>query len=231
MKKDYANYILQENRKNYSLIARGFSLTRTYPWKETRFLFKKYLKPGDRVLDLGCGNGRYYPFFMEQKADYIGTDNSGELIKEAKKKYPQAEFITADALNLPFAENYFDAIFSVAVLHHIPSKELRLKFLQEARRALKPKGFLILTVWKPYRKKGRRLLLKYTILKLIGKTKLDFGDVFEPWGKSKVPLYRRHFSKREPVKLVRKAGFEIKEAGVIKNKKGDLQNIYIVAQK
>jgi len=231
MKQDYANYILQENRKNYNLIARNFSGTREYPREEIRFLFERYLKPNDRILDLGCGNGRYYPFCRDKKARYTGIDNSQELIKEAKRKHPEAQFITADAFSLPFAESYFDAVFSIAVFHHIPSKKLRLKFLCEAKRVLKLNGFLVLTVWKPYKQKGSALLFKYTILKLIGGSRLDFGDVFESWGKNKIPLYRRHFSKRELLRSVKETGLKIEESGLIKNKKGNLQNIYLVARK
>lgn len=231
MKKDYADYILQQNQKNYNRIAKDFSQTRRHPWEETRFLFERYLKPGDKSLDLGCGNGRYYPFFKQQKAEHIGVDNSKELIKQAQTKYPEAKFVAGDALSLPFCDNCFDAVFSMAVLHHIPSKDFRLKFLKEARRVLKPKGILILTVWKPWGQKGRVLLLKHTILKLMGKSKLDFGDVFEPWGKNKLLLYRRHFTKRELVKLAKQTGFKIEKAGLVKNKTGKLQNIYLVAKK
>lgn len=231
MKKDYANYILQENQKNYNLIAKDFSQTRQYPWEETQFLFEKYLQPRDKVLDLGCGNGRYYPIFFEKKTDYTGIDNSKGLIQECQKKYPKAEFIVADAFNLPFSDNYFDVIFSMAVLHHIPSKELRLKFFSEAKRVLRTKGILVLTVWRPCGKKGRGLLIKYMLLRVLGKTKLDFGDVFEPWGKDKILLYRRHFFKQELIKLAKRSGFTIKERGLIKNKTGKLQNIYLVAQK
>ncbi len=212
-------------RADYNLISGDFSRTRRYPWPEIKFLFDKVNK-GDRVLDLGCGNGRIYEFL--KGTDYTGADNSSKIIEEAKKKYPELKFIKAEALNLPFPDNSFDFVFSIAVLHHIPSKELRIDFLKEAKRVLKKKGKLVITVWKFHMKREKLLLLKYTILKILGKTKLDFKDILEPWGK-KTKRYYHWFSKRELVKLAEEAGFKVREPGFTKKK--NRKNIYLVVEK
>lgn len=230
MEKEYAEYLLKKTKEDYNLIAKEFSSKREEIWEETRFLFDDYLIPGEKILDLGCGNGRYFPLFERKNVDYIGIDNSEELIRIAREKYPQAKFQVANALNLPFPNNYFDKVYSIALLHHIPSDEFRIKSLKEIKRVLKPKGTLILTVWETHRLKERYLLLKYTILKLIGKSKLDWKDIFEPWGK-KINRYYHCFSKRELEGLVKKSDFKIRESGLIKNKKGNRQNIYIIAEK
>ena len=135
-----------------------------------------------------------------------------------------------NALNLSFPDNYFNDVYSIAVLHHLPSKELRLKFLNEARRVLQPGGLLILTVWKFYQIRQWLFLLKYTLLKIIGKSKLDWKDILEPWGK-KAERYYHWFSKKELEGLIKETGFEIEKSGIIKNKKGNRQNIFIVAKK
>ncbi len=225
MDKEYAKCLLNKVREDYNLISGDFSRTRRYPWPEIKFLFD-YAKKGDKVLDLGCGNGRFCQFL--KGTDYTGADISSGLIKEAKKRHPKLEFIEADALNLPFSDNSFDVVLSIAVLHHIPSKELRIRFLKEARRVLKEKGKIIITVWKFHRKKDRFLLLKYTILKILGKTRLDFKDILEPWGK-KTERYYHWFSKRELVKLAEEAGFKAKGSGFTKKK--NRENIYLVAEK
>ncbi len=230
MKRNYAKYLLEKTRKDYNLIAEDFSRTRNKPWQEIKFLIDDYIKRKDKVLDLGCGNGRLYELLKRRNIDYIGVDSSKELIKLAKKKYPEAEFRKAEALNLPFFDNYFDKVYTIAVFHQIPSEELRLQFLKETKRVLKKKGKLILTVWKIKRKKEALLLLKYTILRIIGKSKLDFKDVFKPWGE-KTERYYHIFSKRELSKLIKKAGFSIKEIGVVKNERGNRQNIYTIAEK
>jgi len=181
-------------------------------------------------LDLGCGNGRYFSLCRLKDIEYFGIDNAENLIKEAKKNYPQAKFQVADALKIPFPDNYFDKVYSIAVFHQIPSKNYRLQFLKEIKRVLKKRGWAILTVWKFYRLKDWFLLIKYTILKLLGKSKLDFKDFFEPWGR-KTKRYYHWFSKRELIKLVKGAGFIIKDIGIVKNKRKNRRNIYLIIQK
>jgi len=203
MEKDYAEYLLKKTKEDYNLIAEDFSRTREEIWPEMRFLFDDYLMAGEKVLDLGCGNGRWFELFKEKKVDYVGVDFSEKLIEIAKKNYPQAKFQMTDVLNLPFPNNYFDKIYSIAVLHHIPSEEFRLKSLKEAKRVLKPEGLLILTVWRFHEPKELYLILKYTILKLIRRSKLDRKDIFEPWGK-KIKRYYHCFSKRELINLIKK---------------------------
>ena len=230
MDESFAKYLLEKTRKDYNKIAEDFSSKRREVWEEMKFLFDNYLVPGERVLDLGCGNGRWFRVFENKSVEYFGVDFSEKLIEIAKKNYPNGKFQVADALNLPFPDNYFDKIYSIAVLHHIPSKNFRLRFLKEAKRVLKPGGLFILTVWKFHQRKEISLLFKYTILKIIGKSKLDFKDIFEPWGKE-IERYYHCFSKRELMKLVKEANFKIESSGLVKNMKGNRQNIFLVAKK
>ena len=226
---EFAKFILEKTRENYNLIAKEFSATRREIWEELNFLFED-LKEGEKVLDLGCGNGRWYKVFKEKKADYFGLDNSEKLIEIAKENFPDAKFFIGDALNLPFQDNFFDKVYSIALFHHIPSDDFRIKVLEEAKRVLKPGGILILTCWKIHRLKEILAFLKYTFLKIIGRSKLDFKDIFLPWGK-KTLRYYHCFSKRELENLVKKAGFEILESGVVKNKRGNRQNYYLICKK
>ena len=229
MKKEFAQYLLDKTKNDYNLIAEDFSRTREKIWEETRFLFDNYLREKDRILDLGCGTGRYAELFKNKNMEYIGADIAEEQIKIARKKHPEAKFQTIDPLNLSFPDNYFDKIYSIAVFHCIPSKEYRAKFLEEIKRILKRDGLLILTVWKSNRWNWF-LLFKYTTLKLIGKSKMDFRDLLEPWGK-KTNRYYHWFSQRELIRLVKQAGFKILKSGIIKNKRGNRQNIYLIVQK
>lgn len=222
MDKNYAQYLLDKTRHDYNAIAGDFSRTRQYPWQGFEKL-AQYAKSGERVLDLGCGNGRLLDLLRNKKINYIGVDNSQALIEIARKKYPGADFRAGDALNLSFPDNSFDKICSIAVLHHIPSRDLRLRFLQEAKRTLKPEGLLILTVW-DLRRKKLWLNIKFGLLKILRKSKLDFGDVLVPW-QNKADRYVHCFSKRELRGAVRGAGLVIKETGVLGG------NIYAVAQK
>ena len=187
---------------------------------------------------MGCGNGRLFSLLKDRGVEYIGIDSSEKLIDIAKSKYwkENPKFLVVEALHLPFPDNYFDKIYSIAVLHHIPSDAFRLEFLKEVKRVLKPKGFFILTAWNLRKKKaGFWLLIKYTILGIFGKSKLDQGDVFYSWktpeGKTVAQRYLHCFKKRELETLVGKAGFKIKEAGFIPRGSFEEANIYLIAEK
>ncbi len=240
MDKKFAQNILKRTCQNYSLIAKSFSSKRMYLWSGIKRL-KKFCVHGDRVLDIGCGNGRLLELFNGLELDYIGIDSCPELIEEARQIYEKKQkslkvktfkFLIADALDLPFRNNSFDKIFSIAVLHHIPSKELRMKFLEQAKKTLKPKGLLILSVWNLWQRKFWKYHIKYFFLKIIGKSKLDFKDIFYPWknehGKIVAQRYLHCFSLNELTKLSKRAGFNIKEQGYLSNKK---QNLYLVLEK
>ncbi len=231
MDKSIANQILNKVRDDYNQIADDFSNTRVQIWPETVVLFD-YIKKGGRVLDLGCGNGRFVNIIKEKGGEYFGTDVSEKLIETAKKLYPNEKFQTIEPLKLPFSNGYFDIIYSIAVFHHIPSKDFRIEFLKEANRVLKPGGFLILTVWKPKDKEEQQIFWKFFLKKIFGLSKLDFRDVIESWfGKNKGERYFHCFSEKELANLAKKSGFKIIKSGIIKNEKGNRNNYFIVVQK
>lgn len=232
MNKNFAKQILNKVYTDYNVIAEDFSRTRGSIWEEMEFLIDEYSNKGDKILDLGCGNGRFYKAFSEN-IDYIGVDASEELITIAKEKFPEANFRVDNALDLSFEKDTFDTIYSFAVFHHFPSKELRQKFLKEAKRVLKPNGTLIITVWNLLdNKKGRKLLLKYTWKKIIGKTKLGVKDIYYPWkrGEKTVQRYYHVFTKRELEKLFKKENFKIMDLGKISRPKSTQSNLFIVGK-
>ena len=229
MKKKYAENLLKKTKQDYNKIAQEFSATRGQIWPEVEFLFNDYIIPGDKVLDLGCGNGRFLQFLADKDIDYIGVDFSEKLIKIAKQNYPKVKFQVADALNLPFPNNYFDKVYSIAVLHHIPSEEFRIQFLEEVRRILKPDGFFILTVWQPESKKNLNLFFKRTALKLTGR--LEKGDIIRPWGDKRAERYFHYFLEKELTNLAKQAMFKIIKQGVTTNERGNRKNIYLIAKK
>ncbi|MDD5433225.1 MAG: class I SAM-dependent methyltransferase, partial [Candidatus Pacebacteria bacterium] len=170
MEKEFAAHILNKVRDDYNQIAPDFANTRVNIWPEIAVLFD-YIKKGDKVLDLGCGNGRFVNIIKEKGGEYFGTDVSVNLIDIAKKNYPNENFQATQPLKLPFADNYFDVIYSIAVLHHIPSREFRLEFLQEAKRVLKTGGIVALTAWRPKDKQEKFLKIKFLFKKFFGLAK------------------------------------------------------------
>lgn len=228
MDKEYTQYLLEKTKTDFNLIAKDFSRTRYRLWPELINIFQDYVKSNDKVLDIGCGNGRLLDLFEGKRVDYIGIDNSAGQIKEAVKRYPDRIFLQADALDLPFPDNSFDEVFSVAVLHEIPSSEFRERFLQEANRVLKPGGLYFLTVWDL--RSRTFLILKYSFLKLIKRSGLDWNDVFIPWGK-RVKRYYHVFAEKEINRLVKNAGFEIIKTGIARKQDRSKANLYLIAKK
>lgn len=214
MEKEYADYILQKTKEDYNLIADDYARTREFIWDIEGL--SQFIKEGDKILDLGCGNGRFLKILAGKKVDYVGVDQSEKLIEIAKMVYPKSNFQATDVFNLPSPDNFFDKIFCVRAFHHIPSKELRSRFLDEARRVLKPDGLLVLTVWNAWQKDTRNFwrIIQNGIFKIIGKSKLDFGDAFVPWGRETARYYH-FFTKNELKRLLQKSNFDVKEIGVI----------------
>ena len=104
------------------------------------------LKDGDKILDLGCGDG-YYSYLLSQiplKLKITGIDNHLEAIETARTLVPpkKATFIIGDAEKLPFPKDSFDKIIMSEVIEHVNDD---IKVLKEARRILKEDGILVLT--------------------------------------------------------------------------------------
>lgn len=83
-------------------------------------------KPSEIILDLGCGTGDLTKEISLSGANVIGVDSSADMIAKAKSKFPELEFYQMDARELKF-DILFDAVFSNAVLHWIPEKEIVIK--------------------------------------------------------------------------------------------------------
>ncbi len=229
MNRETALKILNDVRESYNKIAEDFSRTRKSAWEEFRPLVE-YAKSGDKILDLGCGNGRLVELFKGKPIEYFGIDNSEKLIEIARQKFPGQEFEIFDGLKVPFEDNFFDKIYCIAVFHHIPGKAVRREFLNETKRALKTGGKLILSVWYLWQKDTFwRLLFKFTLKKLVGKSELDFFDIMEPWGKIS-ERYFHNFRKRELKRLVEKCGFETENFFVLKRGPNN-KNLVVIARK
>ncbi|MBI4779150.1 methyltransferase domain-containing protein [Candidatus Falkowbacteria bacterium] len=141
------------------------------------------------------------------------------------------KFQIADILELDkLPEKDFDYIFCIAVLHHLPGDDLRIKALKQIKNKLKPGGKIVLTVWNLWsRPKFRKLILKYAFLKIIGLNKMDFGDILFAWKNNKgekiSQRYYHAFSKNELKKLAARAEFKIEKLYQ------DKYNYYLILEK
>ena len=205
--------ILKSTSDIYNKIAPDFYQTRQKPWPILD-LIKSYAVKAGSIVDFGCGSGRLTEL-VEDSQNYLGLDNSNQLIKIAKNNYSNRKnlnFQVQDILDYQLPENNFDLALLVAVLHHLPTTELRLKILKNIHRSLKNNGQLIITSWNLWQKNYRRHLFNYK-LKLIKYKIWDLNDAFIPWQANdlKELRYVHSFSRGELKKLLETAGFRVKE--------------------
>jgi 2-polyprenyl-6-hydroxyphenyl methylase/3-demethylubiquinone-9 3-methyltransferase len=90
---------------------------------------------GRRVLDLGCGKGRFARPLAEAGAEVYGIDLSAAMLAEARG----IERVRGSARRLPFAAGTFDAVIAVEVLEHVAAID---DALAETRRVLRPGGIV-----------------------------------------------------------------------------------------
>ena len=93
-------------------------------------------KPGERILDLGCGTGHLTGKLAEAGAHVVGVDRSEEMIRQAREAYPSLLFKVMDARELDL-DGPFDAVFSNATLHWIKEPE---RVITSIARLLRPGG-------------------------------------------------------------------------------------------
>jgi ubiquinone/menaquinone biosynthesis C-methylase UbiE/uncharacterized protein YbaR (Trm112 family) len=111
---------------------------------ENTFLqWAKALKPGELVLDLGCGTGRQCIPFAKAGLRTIGVDIAEEMVKLGQGKLDKlglsekVDLIVGDAENPPVKNEAFDAAICYGVLHHLPDK---VGTIANAAKKLKPHG-------------------------------------------------------------------------------------------
>lgn len=138
-------------QQGYNKIAKLFSQTRKFQWKEFS-LFKPYLSKGITVLDMGCGNGRLIPFIDPYLGHYTGIDFSTGLLTCAQKLHPEKTFVQSD-MAIYTHDSCVDAIFSIAAFHHLPTVKQRVTCLQHWSDQIKPNRVICLTTWNLYQKK------------------------------------------------------------------------------
>ncbi len=112
------------------------------------------LQPGERLLDLGCGEGRHSILaYLDAPIEVVGLDLSGEDLNTSQARFQEfvdpddhhrcLNFVRGSGLSLPFPDHTFDVVVCSEVLEHIPDFEA---VLDEIRRVLKPGGRIAVSV-------------------------------------------------------------------------------------
>lgn len=107
-------------------------------------LLLTHLEPGDRILDVCCGNGHMVRSLRDKGFAADGTDAAEEMLRYARQYSPEAVFTVQDALNLKVTRPYKAmTAFGYAINHCCMNSKDLLKMLKAMHRALEPKGYLL----------------------------------------------------------------------------------------
>jgi len=143
-------------------------------------LFRKYLRPGINLLDIGVGGGRTSRYLSELASTYVGIDYSPQMVLECRQRFPNLDFRQRDATDLSCFD---DASFTAVVIAFngldYLSPEGRACCLAECHRVLDEDGILIFSSHNP-----RSLLVRHD------------------WNRERVLTMSRAFGRGVPLRLV-----------------------------
>lgn len=110
---------------------------------ERNWYLPAFFNKGEKVLDLGCGDGAVAEYLQEKiGVNIVGADISEDAVKKSRKRGIDARLIDIEKGKLPFAAKSFDVIFWGDNIEHLFDPE---SILKEIRRVLKPNGRLVLS--------------------------------------------------------------------------------------
>jgi ubiquinone/menaquinone biosynthesis C-methylase UbiE len=126
-----------------------------------KFLLSPDLVQGRRVLDAGCGTGRFTEVFLHWGAAHVTAVDLSQAVEVARENLTERGNITfaqADLMRLPFPKQSFDLILSWGVLHHTPNCAAAFR---ELAAYLKPGGILAVYIYGKSKGARRRMITFY----------------------------------------------------------------------
>lgn len=189
--------LLDLNRIFYASTADEFSATRQQPWPGFDGILP-YIPTGTksrpiRVLDVGCGNGRFASYLADQglAVDYTGVDASPELLDLARSRtadlsgisttYQVGDLANPDWLVGLTEGGLYDLVACFATFHHLPGLDLRRRVLADLAKLTAPAGIIALSYWQFL--SADRFQAKLADWTEIGLTEdqVEPGDALLPW--------------------------------------------------
>jgi SAM-dependent methyltransferase len=160
-----------------------------WAWERRRALLLAEVEPGERVLDLGCGAGRFVAALQDAGADPVGVEIAEAALERARRNVPGAEFhgLAADGA-IPLEDASVDLVWCSEVLEHVPDTA---GLLSEVRRVLRTGGRLVVTT--PSHDLPRRALIALA----------RFDEHVDPLGQ-----HVRFYSRRSLARVLGEFAFE-----------------------
>ncbi len=170
--------------RTYNSIAHHFSQSRWKLWEDLNY-FTPFLRDGQSILEIGCGNGRLLELLGDRQMSYRGVDASAMLIEQAKRQPHQLEnspqFEVANVLQLDLGET-FDVVMLVAVLQHFP-RALHDDVMERVAAHVKQGGYLLMTNWNMWQRSYYRLITSQLLLKRVtARNRVVYGVPYRRWG-------------------------------------------------
>jgi tRNA (uracil-5-)-methyltransferase TRM9 len=211
-----ANRLLAINRDFYDRFGEQFSATRQRLQPGVRKILETIQKD-DSVLDLGCGNGGFLRGLLERghKSALLGVDFSLPLLRDAGSsdgvEFREVDLAKLSVINDQFLNpGHWSLITAFAVLHHIPSTEMRLDILRTVCKLMKEHGKFILSNWQFLNSAKLRSRIQSWDRVGINESDLDEGDYLLDWRSGGEGLrYAHQFSAAELSGLAEQAGMRV----------------------
>lgn len=135
-----------------SVLSLGYDVINAVIWLPTGiarirddFVTSLELRPGDRVLEIGCGTGAITRRLLATGARVTAVDRSNDMLDAARRRAPSADYRRGDVTSLDLGSGY-DCVVLAFVLHELPS-EKRRALLPATARTLRPGGRIAVMEW------------------------------------------------------------------------------------
>jgi len=226
-----AAQLIELNREFYTRFGDSFSSTRHRIQPGVRRVIES-LHGDEKILDLGCGNGWFARELAERKhrSSYLGVDFSLPLLRDAESlpgdfsaKFQQVDLTALENSSLTVHYLSFDLVTSFAVLHHIPSRELRLNILRTVHQLLKPGGLFIHSNWQFLNSKKLTSRIQHWSKAGLSSDDVDPNDYLLDWRSGGEGLrYVHHYDDGELQELATVTGFRIEDVFYSDGETGNL---------
>ncbi len=139
-------------KEKYDLIGQNYNLTRKAdPYLLNRLYNLLEPQAHHQYLDIGCGTGNYTVGLNNRGLQLIGVEPSDEMLRKARAKSSQVEWLKGKAENIPLSDQSIDGILGSLTIHHWTNLELGFR---ELSRVLKSKGRIVIFTATPHQMKG-----------------------------------------------------------------------------
>jgi len=231
MEKRIVDRLLALNHTFYANLADPFARTRARPQPGFRRLLAYLPDPCPRLLDVGCGEGRFGRFLLGQAAigHYVGVDFSEDLLQHARAE-TAGDYHVRD-LSRPGSLSglgTFPALACLAVLQHIPGRENRIRLLQEMGTHLKAEGRIFISTWQFLDSERQRRKLAPWGAADIAESDVEANDYLLTWRSGGFGLrYVNFIDLEEMTDLAAAAGLALVDHFRADGREGDL-NLYTI---